>query len=140
MGDSGHFILTVILAGSAIYHLLVGILSMCSVKAIRRIGKVLYGLDIPLELDPRYEYTWKPLGAYAVCIGLIAWHALTVQDPVYRLFVIRLLAFLYLMRAVCRLIYRDLFTRAFGTPFKRNAINIAFNLALVVLMLGLSPT
>lgn len=132
---------SVILWGSGIYHLVVGVLSMLSTKLMRKLAGVLYALKIPENLDPRYEYIWKPLGAFAVWVAVFCfrgvWGAQS-NDTQYQRFLVWALAGLYVARALQRWVYRDLFFRAFGVPFKRSLFNIAFNLALAFLMVNFS--
>jgi hypothetical protein len=132
LGNSGHLteLGKILMLLSAIYHWVMGPLSMMSVKWTRKIGGSLYSLKLPEELDPRYEYTWKPLGASAVFIAGMATFAYLHPTEVFSVVVLDLLALLYLLRALMRLIYRDLFFRAYGVPFKRNLGNIIFNVLI----------
>ena len=124
-----------ILAASAAYHWPIGILSMVSVRITRKLARALYALDLPENLDPRYEYTWKPLGAYALFTAAIATDALLNTDSPFSAHVLKLLAALYLLRAALRWMYRDLFKRAYGVGLRRNLVNIFFNILLASGML-----
>jgi hypothetical protein len=126
------------LFGSGVYHVAIGILSMLSVNFTRRVAGKLYSLKIPQDLDPRYEYLWKPLGAYAVWVGAFCFRALWVDEIQFQHFVIEAMAAMYLVRAFQRFYYRELFERAFQVTFRRNLINITFNIILALSMLVFS--
>lgn len=115
---------------SLFYHMFVGAAVLVSVQFTRLIAKKLYSLTLPENLDPRYEFVLKPLGTYAVMTTVLCGYALWTKNTEFRFFMLALLALLYVMRALVRLFYRDLFFRAYATPFKRNLVNIVFNLAL----------
>jgi hypothetical protein len=121
---------------SAIYHFVVGSFSMLSVAWTRKVARALYALDLPRDLDPRYEYTWKPLGAYAIFTGWMALVAYRARETPFAAEAFYGLAFLFFLRAAMRWVYRDLFQRAYGVGIRRNATHIVFNLALVVSLLA----
>lgn len=128
----------IVLWGSAIYHFIMGLLSMFTVETIRKVAFFLYDLKIEEKRDPKYEYIWKPLGASAVIISLFTVRALYVEDLEYQKFVIQMLSLLYFLRTSFRFFYRKLFFQAFHVTFQRNLVNISFNLVLVILMLQFS--
>lgn len=129
-----------LLAASALYHWPMGILCILSVRTTRRVAGALYSLKLPDQLDPRYEFVWKPLGAYALFTAAVATDAFLHRDSGYAARVLALLAGMYLLRALLRWVYRDLFERAFGVGLRRNLVNIAFNtlLAGVILLFGVA--
>ena len=64
-----------ILLGNAIYHLLVGIPCLFPNRFIFFLGEFLYGMKFNGALDPKYLYTLRPLGAYAIFVSLISFFA-----------------------------------------------------------------
>lgn len=129
-----------LLAASALYHWPMGFLSILSVRITRKVAGALYSLKLPEQLDPRYEFVWKPLGAFALFTAAVATDAFVNRESPFAAHVLWLLAGLYFLRAVLRLAYRDLFARAFGVSFRRNLVNIAFNLALTAAILLFGAT
>lgn len=121
--------------GAALYHLVVGLLSMTSLGATRRLGHLLYGLAIPAQGEPRFAYVLKPLGAYAVCIGLACVYAMCRNDPILHDSVRLLLALLFALRALLRCAYYRLCKEAFGVSWSRNLLHVALNTLLVWLLL-----
>jgi hypothetical protein len=109
-----------------------------SVAVIRRIAKKLYALDIPQNLDPRYEYNLKPLGFYAITLGLLCALELSVNDLNHRRGFLFILAFLLVMRSLGRFFCRDLVQRAFGITWERSRANVIFNIILAALMASLA--
>ena len=113
--------------GSAIYHLCIGIPSMISLRVTRAMVLKLYKLQIPEVNDPKFEYAVKPLGAFAIFTSLLCFRAVLAVDEGFFRFMCLALIVLFMLRAVLRLIYRDLVFAAFAVGFRRNLVNIAFN-------------
>lgn len=127
-----------IIRGSAVYHFLMGGAAMLSPRLIRRLGRGLYALKAPEDLDPRFEYGLKPLGAFALTLALwctrVGWWGFPEEVRTLTC----ALALLFTLRAAFRYLNRDLFFRAFGVPWQRSRYNVLFNLILsAVLLLSL---
>jgi hypothetical protein len=126
-----------IILGTAIYHLVMGGMCLLSLQTLRSISGKLYALNVPDPVDPKFEYGLRPLGAFALVLSLFCFRGALVEDPSYRTFVACVLIFLFMLRATFRLLYRDLFARAFNVDFRRNMKNIVFN-AILSSVLGLA--
>jgi hypothetical protein len=124
----------IILFGSGIYHVLMGLLSMCSLNLIKKAVGVLYKLNID-NIDPKLEYAVKPLGAFAFVFGLLSFAAIYFYDDRWTRIIVALTALLFFLRAALRWIYRVHFEKTFSVSRARNLFNIGFNLALVLLLL-----
>lgn len=124
----------IIFGGSAVYHLIMGGLCLISLERLRSLSRYLYALKVPDDVDPRFEYGLRPLGAFALTLSLFCFRGLWTDDPAYRSFLALALAFLFVLRAGFRLFHRDLFERAFGVSFPRSLKNIAFNFVLTALL------
>lgn len=120
---------------SAIYHLVMGLACLVSLSSIAWLGRFLYNLKAPTELDPRFEYGLKPLGAFAVSFAALSFRAGWYAGPDELLFFKSTFAVLLLLRAWFRLRYRDLFQQAFAVSWTRSRWNCLFNLALAVTLL-----
>lgn len=128
-----------VIRGSAVYHLLMGLASVVSVGWIVWISSKLYALKPPAKMDPGFEYGLKPLGAFALTVGIWCAQVGWFNDSDRSLFTLKLcLALLFSLRALFRLVHRDLFFRASGVTLARSKWNILFNILLaVILLLGL---
>ena len=109
-----------------------GAFTMLSARIARRLAHALYGLKIPETLDPRYEYIWKPLGAFGVFTSWISALALLSSDTFTQRGILYGLAGLFVARALMRGLHRDLFERAFQVSRRRNLGNILFNVLLAI--------
>ncbi len=139
MEDLNLYLFTqVILFLFALYHFAVGIPSVMSTSVIRKIALKLYALEIPEQLDPRYEYNLKPLGFYAISIALMCTLELFQKDPLHRSLFLSILAALLTFRALGRFFYRDLVEKAFAINWDRSRKNVIFNLVLAAVMGGLA--
>jgi hypothetical protein len=121
-----------IVRGSALYHFLMGVTSMLSVRWVTWISSKLYDLRIPKSLDPGVEYGLKPLGAFALILSIWCtqqgWFA---DRSGADLTLIKLsLALLFILRALFRVVYRDLFERASGVSWRRSRWNVGLNIIL----------
>ncbi|QDK38641.1 hypothetical protein [Bdellovibrio sp. NC01] len=133
-----HALTQAILFLFALYHFAVGIPSVLSTSVIRKIALKLYALELPQELDPRYEYNLKPLGFYAISIALMCTLELFQKDPVHRAAFMAILSALLVFRALGRFFYRDLVEKAFAITWSRSRMNVIFNLTLAFIMGGLA--
>lgn len=122
----------------SIYHLFVGVPSFLSISFLRKIGKYLYSLQLPEKLDPRYEYVLKPLGFYAITLGLICLGELFTADPIHRAYVLLCLAILLISRALGRYFYKDLVETAFSITWQRSKLNVIFNFLAAMFLLFLA--
>ena len=133
---SGATIRAWIFLGTGLYHLVMGGLCLVSLDRLRALSKFLYALRLPDEIDPRFEYGIRPLGAFALTLAAICLRAVWIPGEDQGLFLSTVLAALFLLRAYFRYRYRDLFTRAFGVPFARSRWNILFNFVLSGILLA----
>jgi hypothetical protein len=122
--------------GSALYHLGMGTLSMIELRTLRKVVRGLYALETPETIDPRFEYGIRPLGIFALGLSAFCFRAVLVLDDGFSRFLTEVLIFTFLARAAARLLYRELFTRAFGTPFRRSLKNIVFNVLLSAILIA----
>jgi hypothetical protein len=118
--------------GAGVYHVIMGGASMTSVKLIRKLTGALYALDGPDELDPKFEYGIKPLGALAFVFGCLALRVAATGSDLE--FFKACLALLLVLRAILRYLHSDLFERAFHVKLKRSWNNIALNLVLALIL------
>lgn len=120
------------------YHLAVGLPAILSLSLTRKIARKLYRLDLPENMDPRYEYALKALGFYALTIAAISVGPLLHPDPAVEAFLLAALAGLLILRALGRFFYRDLLYRAFAITWRRSRWNVFFNLIVAGLMIALA--
>lgn len=126
----------IILAGSAVYHLVMGAACVAGFRFIARATRSLYGLRLPEQLDPRLEYAIKPLGAFALWTGVLCALAFVHRDEAWVNGVRLALAGLFLLRAFFRWSDRDLFRRAFDVDWNRSRWNVAFNVGLALVLIA----
>jgi hypothetical protein len=112
------------------YHFLVGVPSVLSLAWLRRVGSFFYKLKIAEHPDPQFEYVLKPLGLYAVFVSLVTFMIASEAPLSLQRCYLLICAFLLIARGLCRLTYRDLFVRAFGTTPARNRGNAMLTFAL----------
>ena len=105
----------------AAYHLVIGVVSVTSLRATARLTNALYGLSV--RDDPQLAYAVRMLGLYALAIGSLL--ALAARAPSQHRDVIAVVAVLQLMRAASRIVSRRELTRVFSVPARRNALNAA---------------
>jgi hypothetical protein len=120
----------VILWGSAIYHAVVGVASCFPSRLATDIGRKLYGLKIEYPLDPKYDYTLKPLGGYALFTAALCTFGLLQTDPDATAMILGSMAFLYGIRAMFRVTYFETLRAAYSITWRRNLVNVLFNTAL----------
>lgn len=130
----------IVLWGSAIYHFIVGVLCIVSMKWTSKVGKSLYGLKLSKTLDPAHEYTLKPLGMYAIFVGIFCSKAALSDNIDLQKFTLQMLCLLFVGRSLMRVIHYSLLNKAFQVTPKRNTINIIFNVMLsaAILYFGIS--
>lgn len=117
----------------AIYHISVGIPSMLSFPLLRHIGNRLYSLNIPESVDPKYEFTLKPIGCYALTVGFFCLLELFNNSPKQKAIFLLILSFLLVSRAWGRWFYKALFEKAFQVNWQRSRKNVLFNLICSVI-------
>lgn len=111
-----------------IYHFAVGIPSILSFPLLRKIGKKLYSLNIPENVDPRYEYSLKAIGFYALTIGFLSLLELVNESSKQKALFLLILSFLLVARAWGRWFYKDLVEKAFQISWPRSRKNVLFNI------------
>src|SRR5579885_2479478 len=114
---------------------MMGSFSLFSATMVQRAVGVLYDVKYPGGVDPKLEFLWKPLGAFALLVSAFCFRGALVRDPSYEKFVLQALAGRFAMRAFIRLHHRELFYRAHQPKPWRNMANAAFNTALAVAIL-----
>ena len=130
-----HELASIIVAGSAVYHLVMGVSCVAGVSFIASATRFLYRLELPERLDPRLEYSIRPLGAFAIWTGLVCLLSFTHRDESWSEWIKIFLAVLFLLRAAFRFFGRQLFFQAFSVPWERSRWNVALNIFLSVLLL-----
>lgn len=123
-----NFFANIIILLFAIYHIGVGIPSILSFSLLRSVGRKLYALNIPETVDPKYEYSLKPLGFYALTMGFVCLAELFSTDKNQKAVFLVILSFLLLSRAWGRFFYKELVEKAFDLPWKRSQTNVLFNI------------
>jgi hypothetical protein len=126
----------VILWGSAIYHAVVGTASCLPSKLATGIGTKLYGLKITYPLDAKYDYTLKPLGAYALFTAGVCSFALMEPSSSIQIAALGGMALLYGLRALFRVVYFRTLNAAYAITMRRNLINVAFNTTLTLWLIA----
>lgn len=117
-----------------LYHLLVGIPGIMSIKITRALAYKLYKLRLEENLDLKYQYALKCLGFYALYTALLCYIGLTIQDSNTKAKLLFALGVLTLLRALGRLISRDLIQNAFNLKTDRNKFHVALNSILAAAM------
>ena len=105
----------------AVYHLVIGVVSVSSLEMTGRLTSALYG--IRLNENPQLAYAVRMLGSYALAIGALL--VIAARAPASHREIIVVVAGLQVLRGVSRLVSRHELTRAFSLPPRRNALNAA---------------
>jgi hypothetical protein len=124
-----------IVRGSAIYHFVMGMFCIVSLKSLGRLSSFLYNLKVPKEVDPRFEYGLRPLGAFALVYSAWSVRAGWYSHPDELIFFKICFAILLLMRSWFRFYYRSLFWEAFEVSWSRSRWNCFFNLILSAVLI-----
>lgn len=133
-----NFLANIIILIFAIYHIGVGIPTVLSFSVLRKVGERLYALNIPETVDPKYEYSLKPLGFYALTLGFVCIAELFNSNSKQKAIFLLILSFLLLSRAWGRFFYKELVEKAFDLPWKRSQANVLFNIASAIILIALS--
>ena len=110
-----------VLAVLAIYHLIIGVVSVTSFRGTARLTSAFYGLTV--ADDPQLAYAVRMLGFYACALGALL--LLAARAPAQHRDVIAVVAVLQLGRAVSRIVSRRDLALAFRLSPRRNALNAA---------------
>lgn len=113
-----------------IYHILVGIPGIMSVNVTRMLAYKLYKLQLEDNLDLKYQYALKALGFYALYTGILCYFGLTSENPELKAKLLFALGVLTLLRALGRLVSKDLITKAFNLKSDRNIFHVSLNSAM----------
>ena len=119
----------------AIYHLVIGAVSVLSFRATARLTSAFYGLSV--RDDPQLAYAVRMLGFYALAVGSLLVFA--AREPATHRDVIAVVAGLQLLRAVSRIVSGRELASAFRLPTRRNAINAALLVAEAVILVLCFP-
>lgn len=133
-------VVSVILYGSALYHLVAGLMAVGPTKWIKYFGQKTYSMRFPDTFNPRYELTVRALGSFALFTSSICFYAAMCSGNELKKFILINLSLLFLVRALLRVIQKDLFLSAYNITFSRSLKNILFNviLAAFTMFIGLS--
>ena len=115
-----------------IYHVLVGIPGILSVNVTRTLAYKLYKLKLEENLDLKYQYALKALGFYALYTASLCYIGMTVSEPSVKSKLLIALGFLTLMRALGRLMNRELIQSAFNLKSDRNKFHAALNTSMAL--------
>lgn len=110
-----------------IYHILVGIPGIMSVKVTRMLAYKLYKLQLEENLDLKYQYALKALGFYALYTSLLCYFGISSENPELKAKLLFALGVLTLLRALGRLVSKDLITKAFNLKSDRNIFHVSLN-------------
>jgi hypothetical protein len=107
---------------------------LLSLPMIARLGRALYNLNAPNQIDPRFEYGLKPLGAFAISFAALSFRAGWFGKPDEIVFFEIVFIVLLCLRAWFRFLYRDLFEKAFGVSWSRSRWNCCVNVMLATIL------
>ncbi len=117
-----------------VYHIVVGIPALLSVKVTRYLALRLYKLVLEDNLDLKYQYALKCLGFYALFTASLCYIGFVEADFMVKSKLLFALGFLTLLRAVFRWVSRDLIQTAFNLKSNRNIFHIVLNGVLSLAM------
>ena len=121
-----------------VYHILVGIPALLSVKVTRYLAFKLYKLELEDDLDLKYQYALKCLGFYALYTACLCYIGMVEGDSVVKAKLMFALAFLTMLRALFRWVSRDLIQTAFNLKTNRNVFHVILNGCLSLTMFFLA--
>jgi hypothetical protein len=87
-------------------------------------------LEIPENYEPRYEVCIRFLGLLAWTVSALTAQALIFPDHRLQCFTLFVLSFLFLSRALLRVVLRKVISDAYQLSFERSLGNIVLNLVL----------
>jgi hypothetical protein len=125
--------LQIVLWAICLYHVVLGGGAFLSEDVAAWLAELLF--SIKLEPTPQLSYVVKLLGVYALVFGLVSGTAALAPERHPTL--LNLVIALYALRVLNKLVFSELFTRAFAAPPARTWIDIAmltaFGLAVALL-------
>jgi len=122
----------------AFYHFLAGLFVLGPKSWVQIFGKNVYALNVPDKYEPRYEITIKFLGLMALAVSALTLEVLIWPNRNIQTFTLFTLSFLFLSRAIMRIVLRQEFFDAYQLSFKRSLANIIFNSFLSLLFFSLA--
>lgn len=114
-------VLRAVLVVLAIYHLVIGAVSVLSFDVTVRLTSAFYGLRV--NDDPQLAYAVRMLGLYALAIGALL--VVAARDPASHRDVIAVVAGLQLLRGISRILSARQLSLAFRLSRRRNVMNAA---------------
>lgn len=123
----------IVVAGSAIYHILMGLACWLGVERVAKLTSFFYKVNLPQ--DKNMSYAIKPIGAFAVWTGYICAMAFHTGGEFFYYTCWGLVG-LFLARAYFRWAGRELFFQNYGVSWQRSRWNVVFNTVLSA-MLGM---
>jgi hypothetical protein len=130
-----HPLAEIILWGNAIYHGVMGLFCIINFNLTTKAMMFLYKADISKDINAKFLYVIKPLGAFAITLSIINFGIIFLGDYEIQIFFLRTIAFLYFLRLSFRLTSYDLLFQAFEVKKKNNYINVCFNIFLIISIL-----
>ncbi len=102
--------------------------------------KFLYKADLTKNPNHKFLYVLKPIGAFAIILSMMNFWIIFEGRYELKIFFLKLLAFLYLLRLYFRVRYYDLLFKAFQVKKKNNYINVGFNIFLIMIVIYTTRT
>lgn len=121
-----------------LYHFVAGLFVLGPKSWLQLFGKKVYALNIPVKYEPRYEVCIKFLGLMAWTVAALTAQALIWPDKRLQTFTLFTLAFLFLGRAIMRVIMKNVLEDAYQLSFNRSLGNIVFNIMLSLVTMFLA--
>lgn len=122
----------IIVGGSAVYHILMGIACWLGVERVNKLTSFFYKVNLPS--GDSMDYAIKPIGAFAVWTGFICAVAWWRGGEFFYFVSIGLIG-LFLARGFFRWFHQDLFLKNYGVDWKRSRWNVLFNILLSTALL-----
>jgi hypothetical protein len=132
---SKRFALQLVLVAICVYHLVLGGCAFLSEDLAVWLADALFSVRV--EPTPQVNYLVKLLGIYAILFGLLA--ATAARAPERHPALLNLVIVLYILRVLNKLVFADLFVRAFNAPPARTWIDIAMLVAFGLAVALLKP-
>jgi hypothetical protein len=131
-------LVTILLILVCVYHFVAGLFAIGPKSWLQFFGKNVYALEIPENYEPRYEVCIRFLGLLAWTVSALTAQALIFPDHRLQCFTLFVLSFLFLSRALLRVILRKVISDAYQLSFERSLGNIVFNLVLCLFTMTLA--
>lgn len=122
-----------LIAAFCAYHLVTGLVLVGPTRLTRAVAARFYGMQLPEELDARYEFANKALGVYSIHIAFLGALGLWIGGTALTAILCSFLV-LSLLRVLERWHYRHLLATAFGLPVERTVTKTGLNFFLVALL------